>query len=74
MTNDQEKPRRGRPATGRTTAMVGFRLPREVHEELARRAAAANLSVAEFVERVVGRELRKRPGEGTRKRRKAPPN
>ena len=58
----------GRPATGRATQAVAFRLPNAIHAELLRRAARLGLTPAEFCEAILRQELAHRPGEGTRKR------
>ena len=58
----------GRPATGRTTEAVAFRLPLDRHAELVRRAAGYGVDPSHFAQLVIERELRRRPGESERRR------
>lgn len=60
---------RGRPKTGRTTALVSLRLPVGTVRELCRRADKRGETPAMFVRSLIKKELTPRPGEGTRKKR-----
>lgn len=58
--------KRGRKATGRTSTVVSVRLKGPVGDELKRRAKGAGETVNMFARLTLEKELRKRPGQGTR--------
>jgi len=67
-TPETEKRGRGRPATGSSTQVVSCRLKLAQHAELLRRAKGAGITPSEFAQRILQRELKRRPGQGTRAR------
>ncbi len=65
---DTRANRPGRPSTGRTTVSLTIRLPKEIYQELVRRADNRGYPPFNWAAQIIRRELRRRPGEATRAR------
>lgn len=50
---DQQKRGRGRPRTEAPSTPVSFRLPAQLHSRIAERAGSRNMSVSQYLRRVV---------------------
>ena len=75
------RPGAGRPATGRTTELIGFRLKKDLAARLKELAAKDNLSLSMYLARMLRQKLMPRPsrkgaalrsGKGVFSRRAAP--